>query len=73
MSEKDTQKIKVGLWNATGLQNNLDRLIETMKTLEIDVCIVTETWYHQLSIIPTKYVRLYLHIQNRQGQEGKME
>ena len=57
MENTKIKKIKIGLWNATGLQNNLDRLLSTMRELHIDVCVVTETWYHQLSTIPSSYVK----------------
>lgn len=44
------------VWNALGLSNNLDRLITRIKTDNILLAIVTESWYHPDRHIPSIFI-----------------
>jgi hypothetical protein len=46
------EMMRVMAWNASGLSNNLDSLIRSMKREEVHLAIVTETWYHPDRHIP---------------------
>jgi hypothetical protein len=46
-SNEVVDRIRMLDWNASGHSNNLDRLITRMKTDNILLAIVTESWYHQ--------------------------
>lgn len=48
----EVERIKVFAWNASGLSNNLDRLIHKMKREGIMIAIVSESWYHPDRHIP---------------------
>ena len=51
--DEEIELIRILAWNASGLSNNLDRLITRMKRDGIMFAIVTESWYHPERHIPS--------------------
>lgn len=45
-------EIKFTLWNATGLQNNIDSLVKHLRVTETPIAFVTETWFTARQKIP---------------------
>ena len=45
-------EIKYTLWNATGLQNNIDSLVKHLRLTETPIAFVTETWFTARQKIP---------------------
>ena len=45
-------EVKFTLWNATGLQNNIDSLVKHLRITETPIAFVTETWFTARQKIP---------------------
>ena len=52
INELQVEVVKVMTWNSSGLSNNLDRLIRSLKRDRVHLAIVQETWYHPDRHIP---------------------
>lgn len=50
--QENIETMRVMAWNSSGLSNNLDSLIRRMKRDDIQLALVTETWYHPDRHIP---------------------
>ena len=50
--QEGIETLRVMTWNASGLANNLDRLVRRMKRDKVHITIVTESWFHPERHIP---------------------